>query len=275
MSSSANVTPSNIILSPMRVKFNGVDLGGTDGGVEFSASTKTADIKTDQTGDEAISSVVMASMYEVKMTLAEVKKKENWKVAFPFAKLVTSGQQKAIHLENVTGQDLLQYGQQLLLHPLQNDDAVLDEDILCYKAVPVAASQVKFEHGKQAGLQLTFKIYMDTSTTPARYVHFGDPAVAAVAASLTQQGFVGTGNGTASGLSAGSKAVTESITATCIKASADGGIFEVIGGVSGALGNARVGVAFTSQYANFTINDGAVDFVEGDVFTFSSVAANY
>lgn len=275
MSSSSNVTPANFLITPMRVKYNGVDLGGTEGGVEISAVTKTADIKSDQTGDEPISAVVMATTYEVKVTLSEVKKKDNWKVAFPFAKMVVSGPQKAIHLENVTGTDLLQYGQNLLLHPLQNDDTDLNEDFLFYKAVPVAAAQVKFEHGKQVGLQVTFKIYMDTSTTPARYVHFGDPAVAAVAASLTQASFTGTGNGTSGTLSAGSKAVDETLTATCIHAVANGGIFEVIGSVSGALGNARVGSAFSSPYGNFTISDGTTDFIVGDVFTFTSVAANY
>lgn len=275
MSSNASVTPSNILLSPMRISFNGVDLGGTEGGVTFSAKTKTADIKTDQTGDEAVSSVVMGTEYEVSCILSEVKNKSNWKVAFPFAKLVTSGLQKAIHLENVTGTDLLQYGQALLMHPLQNDNTDLNEDILCYKAVPVAAAAVKFEHGKQAGLQVTFKIYMDSTVSPPRYVHFGDPAVAAVAATLTQQSYTGTGNGTSSALAPGDSAVTETITATCIAAAANGGIFEVIGSVSGALGNARVGTAFNNAKAKFTIGDGATDFIVGDVFTFASVAANY
>jgi hypothetical protein len=86
---------------------------------------------------------------------------------------------------------------------------------------------------------------------------------------LTSQGmclspsFVGTGNGTISGLIGGSASVAEVITVTFTGSTA----FDVAGSVSGAIGSGTVGTAFTSSQINFTITAGGTAFVSGDVFT--------
>ncbi|MCM2279230.1 MAG: hypothetical protein NDJ89_14230 [Oligoflexia bacterium] len=83
----------------------------------------------------------------------------------------------------------------------------------------------------------------------------------------------GTGTGTVTDASS-SLAVTdpsafETITATCSAAAANGGTFTVRDFAGNNLGAATVGVAFASAKINFTIVDGATDFVVGDKFTFS------
>ncbi len=75
--------------------------------------------------------------------------------------------------------------------------------------------------------------------------------------------YTGTGNGTMSGVTGGAGSVAETITMTAVDATH----FSVSGSVSGALGTATVGTAFTSGQINFTIAAGSTAFVAGDKFT--------
>jgi hypothetical protein len=89
---------------------------------------------------------------------------------------------------------------------------------------------------------------------------------------LTSQGmtlspsFVGTGNGTISGLIGGSASVAEVVTITFTDATH----FNVVGSVSGAIASGVVGTPFVSTKINFTITAGGTAFVATDVFTVST-----
>lgn len=76
-----------------------------------------------------------------------------------------------------------------------------------------------------------------------------------------------TGNGTCTSVSAGKQVKEGTYTLTCIAAAADAGTFEVRDPDDLTLGQAEVGVAYTSEQINFTLNDGTADFVVGDKFT--------
>ncbi len=275
MSSSAVLTRGNLLVTPSRVTFNGVDLGGTKGPIAFSPQTKQTDIKVDQLGDSIFDKIVSGQDFSVKLTLSEFRNKANWKVAMPHAKLLTSGGNKGIYIDSQIGNKLSANAYVMILHPLILDDSDKSLDIKIYLAACESASEVKIGSGEESVLECIFRVLPDTTTSPARYLYFGDPAIAAVAATLTESSYSGTGNGTLTGETAGSAAVTETITATCVTAAADGGIFHVSGSVSGSLGLATVGVAFSSTKGGFTINDGATDFIVGDAFVLASVAANY
>ncbi len=75
--------------------------------------------------------------------------------------------------------------------------------------------------------------------------------------------YTGTGNGTMSGVTGGAASVAETITMTAV----DAIHFSVSGSVSGALGTATVGTAFSSGQIGFTIAAGSTPFVAGDAFT--------
>lgn len=77
-----------------------------------------------------------------------------------------------------------------------------------------------------------------------------------------------TGNGTMTAVTGGKFVKVGTYTMTCVAAATNAGAFSVKGpaGESG-LPPAVVGVAYTSDQINFTINDGATDFVVGDIFT--------
>lgn len=275
MSSQATLNTQNFLLSPMIFKFGGIDLGATDGGVQVSVKTKTAQKKADQTGDTPLGEVVVGQDITLKAKFAEVKDLSKWKMAFPYGKLITSGGKTLFMIDNQVGVDLFNFADTLSLHPQEKDTSDKSFDINWFKAVAKAASTISFDASKQSVLDVEFQCVVDFSTLPARYMTVGDPTVGLVAATFTQSAYTGTGNGTSSGLSAGSKAVTENVTARCIAVAGGVYIFEVIGSVSGPLGNATAGTPFTSQHGNFTITDGATHFVLNDEFTFASVAANY
>jgi flagellar hook protein FlgE len=72
------------------------------------------------------------------------------------------------------------------------------------------------------------------------------------------------GNGTVSGEAATSATVAQTITLT---ATAVPTVFTVVGSVSGALGNATVGIPFTSSQVDLTINQGSTAWATGDTIT--------
>lgn len=93
----------------------------------------------------------------------------------------------------------------------------------------------------------------------------GTPTGAAVAGN--------TGNGTLTGISNGAGAKVGVYRLTCIEPATNLGKFTVEGPTGLPLGVATVGTGFTGEI-NFTINDGATDFVSGDAFTITVAAGS-
>lgn len=111
-----------------------------------------------------------------------------------------------------------------------------------------------------------------------------DPAIAAWGASVDVpvtvayaapgQAFAGTGNGTMTALTANPAASTVEVWTVKLKTVvANGGVFSVVGSVSGAAADATVGVAYDNGQIRFTINDGSTDFILNDTFTVTSTGA--
>lgn len=283
--SQATVTPTNISLSPMQVKFNSVDLGGTAGGVDISIKYDMADIHVDQFGKSVIDKVVSGVEFNVKTVLAEIKNKDNWKVAFPSAYEVTSST-KGVYFTMQVGDHLLGHAQQLVLHPLEAAANDLTTDYTFYKAVATEVSDVKYGPDKQSGLSVTFVILPDTSVSPAQYMYFGDTTVGRTAASAGAPALTGTGNGTIDTVAVTNGVTkTETITVKCV-GSSTGNDFYVSGSLSGALGELHVAAASSSSanftvatgspsVISFTLHQGSIQFVTGDVFTIATTASNY
>ncbi|MDO8282691.1 MAG: head decoration protein [Thermodesulfovibrionia bacterium] len=76
-----------------------------------------------------------------------------------------------------------------------------------------------------------------------------------------------TGNGTCTGVTMGADALLGTYTIECITAVENGGKFKVINPLGNALPDATVAVAYVNDQINFTVNDGATDFIVGDKFT--------
>lgn len=83
--------------------------------------------------------------------------------------------------------------------------------------------------------------------------------------SITAGASTGTGNGTVSALSVNAGAIPGTYKATCTAAATNSGTFQVTDPNGIQIGLATVGVAFSSDHINFTINDGSTDWGVGAV----------
>lgn len=85
-----------------------------------------------------------------------------------------------------------------------------------------------------------------------------------------------TGDGTVTGfaLAAGGPAKVGDYKLVCIAAAADSGTFELYDPNGELVGTVTVGTAFTGGGVTFTVNDGATDFVVGDLFTLAISAGS-
>jgi hypothetical protein len=221
----------------------------------------------------------------VKLTLAETKNKDLWKIAFPSAKLINQSGVKSIYMDSQVGSHLLDSAAALVLHPLSKDDSDLAGDFKFFKAVAKSAVEIEYGNDKQTGLEVEFMVYPDSSITPARFWVHGDPSNGLVAASAASAvaGGSNVGTGTVDGISAGAKAVTETITITCVGVpGANKSNWDVSGGTSGFIGPVQItsgsaggSASFTSTKVNFTITDSGTDFAIGDTFTIAVTGANY
>lgn len=265
----------------MRVSFgtsgSEVDLGGTLSNAVISFAYNKAEIKADQSGttvrDRRVSGVVATVTTEI----VEIQNKDLWKVVFPHAQLVSSGS-KLMLFNSAIGDSDLANAKSLVLHPLSKQDSDLSGNYKFYKAVASAESEITYGPEEQARLKIVWNILPDDSVSPERFMVYGDPSIGVVNASAGSPvaGGGNVGNGTVTGITAyNGFTKTETITLSCIHAATNAGIFQISGSLSGPLGNATVGLSFSSSEVSFTINDGATDFAIGDSFTIAMTAANY
>lgn len=278
--SNPTITPSNLRLGICRVTYDGVDLGSTLNDVVVKPTFEKAPLHADQAGTTVLDNKISGIKIEVDTTLAEVGLKANWKVVFPHSELVgTSPQQVTFY--NAIGAGDLANAKELILHPLELADADKSEDYLFYKVISTEVSEIHMSPKAQRGLKVVWTVLPDYTKTPALFFVHGDPAIGVTDATASTPSFSGTGGGTMAAPTVyNGVTVSETITATCVTESTGSGVFSVKGTVSGDLGLATVGSAFTPVTPNpavvsFTISDGTPDFELNDVFTFNTVAANY
>lgn len=87
---------------------------------------------------------------------------------------------------------------------------------------------------------------------------------------VTDPGISNTGDGDVTDVFAADVASTETWTLVCTTGGGDDvGKFSVTGSVSGAKAEATVGTPYDNNIVAFTINDGDLDFIEGDDFQFT------
>ncbi len=278
MGSSANVTLSNIMISPCRVKFDGVDLGAMEGAATLKFETLTSNIEVAQLGKTVVDMVSNGQNLVLKCKLMEVSPVQLKRV-LGNSKLITVGPDSSLYIENQIGQKFSAFAKVLILHPLAKDDADLSGDMKFYKAVAKPTTDINWESDKPQAMEIEFFALPDFAVSPARFAIIGDPSLAVVEATVAAAvaDVANIGNGTVSGEDGGTGTKTEQVTATCFAAATDGGFFEVKGQDNRVLGVATVGTLFTADddSITFTIADGSTDFAVNDSFTFACVGANY
>jgi hypothetical protein len=274
-------TPGNVKLTPCKVKFNGVNVGFTSGGVSVKAKEEFSDITVDQLAKTIIDKINVGKTFSIKVPLTELTV-ENIKVAFPMSQVVTEGAKKVVIFGTNVGDSLLAKAALLNLHPQNLDDTDLSGDWTAWLAAATGESEITYGPEKQIVIEVNFVLFPDLSK-PANqhFCVYGDPSVGVTDADAGTPVRTGTGNGTMGSIVISNEFTkSETWTATCIKKVTGGGLFSVSGSVTGSRGVATVGTAFksntlepTKSEIGFTISAGATDFEEGDVFTVATTAA--
>lgn len=172
----ATVTTSSMELTPMRVTFDGVDLGGTLSNVVISSKYAKSNILADQSGSTVRDRRVSGIEITVTTELTEIQNKDIWKVVFPHATLISTGTAAIVFKENMGDSDLANAAL-LTLHPLSKADADLTTDYNFYKAVASAESSITYGPNEQARLKIVWNILPDESVSPNQFFKYGDPAV--------------------------------------------------------------------------------------------------
>ena len=172
----ATVTTSSMELTPMRVTFDGVDLGGTLANVVISSKYAKSNILADQSGSTVRDRRVSGIEITVTTELTEILNKDIWKVVFPHATLISSGTAAIVFKENMGDSDLAN-ANLLTLHPLSKTDLDLTTDYNFYKAVASAESTITYGPNEQARLKIVWNILPDESVSPNQFFKYGDPAV--------------------------------------------------------------------------------------------------
>lgn len=178
----ATVDTSTMELTPMKVSFQGpgdlslIELGGTLSNVIIETKYEKAEIRADQLGTTILDRRVKGLTTTVTTEITQVLDKAKWAIVFPHADYVTTGT-ASIKFNSAVGDSDLANAGLLKLHPLSKDASDVTADYTFFKACASAESTISFGPDKQATLKIVWNILPDTSVTPAKFYHYGDPSV--------------------------------------------------------------------------------------------------
>lgn len=155
----------NVKLGVCRVTYGGVDLGLTKGGVEVAISTETHEVTVDQYGDAPINEYITSRTCEVTVPMAETTLENAVKV-MPGATLITDGEdsnKKYVSVPTATGVSLLDIAQELVLHPIANEENDKSDDFTVYRAATPGEMNYSYKLDEERIFNCSFKAYPDHS----------------------------------------------------------------------------------------------------------------
>ncbi len=173
-----DVTVENLELTPQRVTFDGVDLGGTLDNVGLEIEYMKAELFADQFGKSVEDRRINGVKITVKTKIAEVRDPDVWAKVFPHATLITNGPNKAVEFRYPIGASDLDVAAVLTLHPVVKPDGEVDQDHTFWKATPAEVSPITYGPEEQSGLEVTWNCYRETLVDGTdRIYRFGDPTL--------------------------------------------------------------------------------------------------
>lgn len=276
---------NTFFVSAAQVLYKGSDIGFVSG-VKIKIKHETTETKTDQLGKTIANHFHVGDNISCEMMMDELTA-ARLKTAFGFAKLLTTGPASRITWGTGIGGNFFSQSGTLQIRPTVDDTTNTLRNFYFYKASPVGDSEVTYSPDGKAQIKVTFFCYPDLAKPDGEFFgYFGDitgGSIVPAAFGAVTPGGGNVGNGTLGSIAVNDQfTVSETWTATCIKAVTNGGLFAVSGSVTGARGNATVGSNFYSNSINpsnsevqFLISDGTTDFAVGDTFSFPVTAKQY
>lgn len=165
----------NIKMGTCSIKFDGVDLGLTMGGVEVTVETTTKETKVDQFGDTVASETIMGRNITVSAPLAETTL-ENMAALLPGATLVTDdtdSTKKKVEVPSGTGISLLGLAKEMILHPIELPESDTSEDLTIPLASTPGAMNFAYKYDEERIFNTTFKGYPDRDNGGLLFI-YGD-----------------------------------------------------------------------------------------------------
>ncbi len=156
MTATFALKPEKMELTPQRVKWGGVDLGGTLGGVTIEPKYSKGEIKADQSGTTVLDRRLNGFECKVSLELAEVRDIEKLATLFPNAVLNMANDGITFGLP--IGNSDLDQAQELNLHPIVADDSDTSTDWTFFKAFPSEESSFVYGPEEQVKAKLVFNI---------------------------------------------------------------------------------------------------------------------
>lgn len=119
----------NVKVGVCKVFLDGVDLGFTQGGVEFTVNTMTHKVEVDQFGKSVINESIIGREVKVKTPFAE-STIDNFSALFPSFFSIEGTTAKRLSVDTAVGVSLLETAKMLTLHPVNRKDFDYSEDII-------------------------------------------------------------------------------------------------------------------------------------------------
>lgn len=170
----STVVSANMELTPCRVKFNSVDLGGTLSNVVIAVKYMKSPLHADQHGQTVIDRVNSGQEATITTELAEFRNKDLWAVVFPNMTYAGSAPHKYLDFKSKIGIRDSALAQKLELFPLSADSTNNDVAHTFPKAISTEESSFEFSPTGQSKLKIVWFALPDGDAAPFNLYRFGD-----------------------------------------------------------------------------------------------------
>ena len=171
---------ANIKVEPMKVLFNGVDVGCTDGDISFNITEETLDITCHQEGAQILDKKRTAINMEVSIVLKEVSTAQ-LETLFRFAgqNYTPSGGTQIVGIgTKKIGTSQFDDAKKLILHPVGAAALDYDRDHTWFKAYPII-NNVTFSGENPVLVDVTFAVFVEEDNVSEADIYvFGDTTTA-------------------------------------------------------------------------------------------------
>lgn len=152
--------PQNIKLGTCKIKYDGIDLGLTAGGVEVTVTTNTHETKVDQYGDTVVNEFITGRNCMVTAPLAETTI-DNLIATMPGATKIVDGVKLRVDVRSGVGISLRELAKELVLHPIALPDSDVSEDFIIPIAGVAGALNFAYKLDQERIFNTEFKAYPD------------------------------------------------------------------------------------------------------------------
>lgn len=151
----------NVKVGVCKVFFDGVDLGYTQGGVEFSVSTMTHKVEVDQFGKTVINESIIGRECKVMTPFAETTL-QNFNALFPSLAFGLEGTTaQRLGVDTAIGVSLLDTAKLMVIHPYGNKDFDFSDEILIPLCNTPGSLQYSYALEKERIFNTEFNGYPD------------------------------------------------------------------------------------------------------------------